>query len=343
MALISSTRLHQLSYSYLTTILLLLVLPAALIQKKAGWCATGFCPTTVIPSSLILQRQQHLQQPFRTCFSSSKTTNNSDTNKSKKSFARSRRRGRGPFTSNRLGSSANNDYNNYNMFWPDQQVKTGTASDDAELDKNNNNGGDADEQDDEEAAEEAALSRVLDSILKVHCTHSEPDPILPWQRIAQSTSTSSGFVISGRRIMTNAHSVEYGSIIQVQRRGQETKYQATILTFAPECDLALLTVADDSFWDDDDDAENALHPLEFGPLPKLQDEVEVLGYPTGGESLSITQGVVSRIELQEYTQASAHLLAIQIDAAINAGNSGGECLHSTRVSTFIFCLFRVVY
>ena len=36
-------------------------------------------------------------------------------------------------------------------------------------------------------------------------------------------------------------------------------------------------------------------------------------------SISITCGVVSRIEMQEYAQASAQLLAIQIDAAINPG------------------------
>jgi S1-C subfamily serine protease len=36
-------------------------------------------------------------------------------------------------------------------------------------------------------------------------------------------------------------------------------------------------------------------------------------------SVSITSGVVSRIEMQEYVQASAQLLAIQIDAAINPG------------------------
>ena len=61
-----------------------------------------------------------------------------------------------------------------------------------------------------------------------------------------------------------------------------------------------------------------IKPLEFGLLPELQDEVEVIGYPTGGDSLSITKGVVSRIESTEYVQCSgSHLLAIQIDAAIN--------------------------
>ena len=48
----------------------------------------------------------------------------------------------------------------------------------------------------------------------------------------------------------------------------------------------------------------------------------VIGYPMGGDSLSITAGVVSRVELNTYT-SGRDLLIIQIDAAINPGNSGG--------------------
>ena len=70
---------------------------------------------------------------------------------------------------------------------------------------------------------------------------------------------------------------------------------AELLAYGPECDLAVLTVKDEKFWED-------LHPIEFGELPALLDDVSVIGYPVGGESLSVTAGVVSRIELQEYAQ-----------------------------------------
>ncbi|GFR40455.1 hypothetical protein Agub_g1013 [Astrephomene gubernaculifera] len=63
--------------------------------------------------------------------------------------------------------------------------------------------------------------------------------------------------------------------------------------------------------------------LELGPLPRLQDGVAVVGYPIGGDTISVTAGVVSRIEVTEYSHGSTELLAIQIDAAINGGNSGG--------------------
>ena len=74
----------------------------------------------------------------------------------------------------------------------------------------------------------------------------------------------------------------------------------------------MLEVHDAEFW-----AGTA--PLKFGPLPDLLEDVSVIGFPIGGDSISISSGVVSRIEMQEYVQASADLLAIQIDAAINPG------------------------
>ena len=46
-----------------------------------------------------------------------------------------------------------------------------------------------------------------------------------------------------------------------------------------------------------------------------------MGYPVGGDTISVTSGVVSRIEVTDYGHGS-QLLGIQIDAAINFGNSG---------------------
>lgn len=50
-------------------------------------------------------------------------------------------------------------------------------------------------------------------------------------------------------------------------------------------------------------------------------------YPVGGECVSITAGVVSRVEMTVYAQAEEELLSIQIDAAINPGNSGGPVVN----------------
>lgn len=180
--------------------------------------------------------------------------------------------------------------------------------------------------DDSLGEDEKLLTSTLDSVVKVYATHSEPDFLIPWQKKHQTTSTSSGFVLDipgiGFRVMTNAHSVEYGSVVQVQRRGDDEKHAAIVEAVGNECDLALLRV--DSLFattheDRGSSGNGKTYALPLGPLPPLQDEVEVLGYPAGGDSLCVTKGVVSRIEMQEYAQAGARLLAMQIDAAINPG------------------------
>ena len=102
----------------------------------------------------------------------------------------------------------------------------------------------------------------------------------------------------------------------MKRRGSDTKYVASVLAIGDECDIALLTVDDDDFWTD-------ISPVAFGELPHLQDSVSVCGFPIGGDTLSVTSGVISRIETLSYVHGSAELLGVQIDAAINSGNSGG--------------------
>lgn len=157
---------------------------------------------------------------------------------------------------------------------------------------------------------------VLDSVLKVFCTHSEPNYEVPWAMTAQRHSTSSAFVISGRRILTNAHSVEHHVSVRVKKRYLDTKYTAKVLAIGNECDIALLEVEDEEFWEDFEDRQ-CLVP---GPLPQLQDAVLVVGYPTPGNQISVTAGVCSRVEMQQYVHGQGELLAVQIDAAVRSMN-----------------------
>lgn len=55
-------------------------------------------------------------------------------------------------------------------------------------------------------------------VLQIFCTHSEPNFSLPWQRKRQYSSTSSGFITDGKRILTNAHCVDHHT--QVRHRFQ---------------------------------------------------------------------------------------------------------------------------
>ncbi|XP_062233212.1 protease Do-like 9 [Phragmites australis] len=164
----------------------------------------------------------------------------------------------------------------------------------------------------------------MDAVVKVFCVHTEPNFSLPWQRKRQYSSSSSGFIIEGRRVLTNAHSVEHYTQVKLKKRGSDTKYLATVLAIGTECDIAMLTVEDDEFW-------KGVSPVEFGSLPALQDAVTVVGYPIGGDTISVTSGVVSRIEILSYAHGSTELLGLQIDAAINSGNSGGPAFNDRGI------------
>jgi S1-C subfamily serine protease len=154
------------------------------------------------------------------------------------------------------------------------------------------------------------------SVVKVFSTVRAPDPFRPWTKQEPKEISGSGAIIRGKRILTNAHVVLYASEVQVQANQAGDRVSATVEAIAPGIDLAILKVDDESMF-------NSRPPLAFrNSLPDAKDAVMVYGYPTGGTSLSITKGIISRIEFNGYTPSVAGL-RIQIDAAINPGNSGG--------------------
>src|SRR5262249_33858815 len=135
----------------------------------------------------------------------------------------------------------------------------------------------------------------------------------------------SGFVIKGKRVMTNAHVVSWGRQIIVRRYQDPRPYVAEVEYVGHDCDLAVLSVQDSRFFEN-------LDPLELGELPKVRSAVVTYGYPAGGEEISYTRGVVSRVELETYAHiGNRRLLSVQTDAAINPGNSGGPVIQDDRV------------
>ncbi|XP_039157794.1 protease Do-like 10, mitochondrial [Eucalyptus grandis] len=66
---------------------------------------------------------------------------------------------------------------------------------------------------------------------------------------------------------------------------------------------------------------------KHGSPTKYRAHVQLSSYfALGRDNISITKGVVSRVEPTECAHGATQLLAIQIDAAINPGNSGGTAL-----------------
>ena len=170
------------------------------------------------------------------------------------------------------------------------------------------------------------------AVVKVMTTADPPDYDQPWQTLGAETATGSGAIVKtprGLRVLTNAHVVEGHVFIELRRYGDSQKYVAKVEGISHECDLALLTVEATEFF-------KGTRPFVLGSLPGLGDPVTVLGFPIGGDRLSITEGVVSRIDMTPYTQSERDLLTVQIDAAINAGNSGGPVVRSGRLVGIAF-------
>lgn len=175
------------------------------------------------------------------------------------------------------------------------------------------------------AAVAAAATEPERSVIQITTFSQLPVWNEPWRFDAVRRSSGSGFVIRGKRILTNAHVLSWARQILVRRYQDPRPYLARVDFVGHDCDLALLKVEDDRFFD-------GLEPLEFGDLPLVRSTVVTYGYPVGGEQISYARGVVSRIEMQSYTHIGHRmLLAVQTDAAINPGNSGGPVLQEEKV------------
>ena len=167
-------------------------------------------------------------------------------------------------------------------------------------------------------------------VVRVFATTQDPDHDSPWQTRSPSSSTGSGVVIAGGAILTGAHVVANATFLQVQKPSHPDKAIARVRAVCHDADLALLEVVEPA------DFLHDVTPAELGDMPRLRDQVAVVGYPVGGEEISITEGVVSRIEVQRYSHSQRHLLAVTVDAAINAGNSGGPVFGGGKVVGIAF-------
>jgi S1-C subfamily serine protease len=175
----------------------------------------------------------------------------------------------------------------------------------------------------------ANIPALENSVVKVFSTARYPDLYKPWTKKAPAEISGTGVVIEGKRILSNAHVILYASQVQIQANQAGDKISATVEAIAPGIDLAVLKLDDEKFFD--------LHPplARAKTLPEIKEPVLAYGYPEGGNNLSITKGIVSRIEFAPYS-ASVGGLRIQIDAAINPGNSGGPAVVGDKMIGLAF-------
>ena len=134
-----------------------------------------------------------------------------------------------------------------------------------------------------------------------------------------ATAQGSGFVYDNQgHVITNQHVVDGAQSVKVALWNGKT-YDATVVGSDPSTDIAVLDV---------DAPASVLEPLSLADSSKLEvgDEVVAIGSPFGLEQ-TVTSGIVSALHRQ-ITAPNDFAIddAIQTDAAINHGNSGGPLL-----------------
>mmetsp|Transcript_19849 Transcript_19849/g.44233 ORF Transcript_19849/g.44233 Transcript_19849/m.44233 type:complete len:720 (+) Transcript_19849:118-2277(+) len=227
------------------------------------------------------------------------------------------------------------------------------------------------------APSKAQTKMVHSCIVKLIVQRVDPNYAEPWRTRTQTSSSGTGFLVSGRRIITNAHVVQNCTHVRARKSLSPVMFSCTVEWLSIPLDLAVLTVnnedaffgvgaaaaasvvsaisegpapsepapAEDAAGSTDanadasadgtdtavattsaDTAKSGAAPkissdvgLPLCPiLPRLDENVTCVGFPQGGQQISVTRGVVSRVDVDSHG-----VLRIQIDAAINPGNSGG--------------------
>ena len=171
-------------------------------------------------------------------------------------------------------------------------------------------------------------SVVRKSLVRITVNTQEANYRVPWFPGGTGGGVGAGFVIDGKRILTNAHVISNAKFITVEKDNDPNTYTAHVQFVGHDCDLAVLKI--------DDPNESTFFkgtiPLEFGGLPEIESTVTVYGYPIGGDRMSVTNGLVSRIDFITYSHSGVDQhLAIQTSAPINPGNSGGPVLQDGKV------------
>merc|ERR1719316_790019 len=183
----------------------------------------------------------------------------------------------------------------------------------------------------------SATGVPLQHVVKILTLSAGRSFLTPWQMKRKMRSTGSGILVLGedvgipgeKLILTNAHVVNDAQVVFVQRQDMTRKILAEVRMVAKDVDTAMLRVVDKELWEGV--GELRIHR----ELPAANSAVRVAGYPHGGNAVSITNGVMSRVMAMTYefsqppnpVNLPGNVIAMPVDAAINPGNSGGPAFN----------------
>lgn len=160
----------------------------------------------------------------------------------------------------------------------------------------------------------AGIDSAKAAVVRIEVEGSYVDPVEG--RIA-SGGSGSGFVIDPEgHLVTNAHVVEGAGLVRVYVEGSDEPVNAQVLGVSECNDLAVLDLDGDSY------PYFAWHEGEVAPGT----EVYVAGFPLGDPEFSLTRGIISKARADGDSSWASIPYALEHDAAIQPGNSGGPLL-----------------
>ncbi len=165
----------------------------------------------------------------------------------------------------------------------------------------------------------AVYDRVNRSVVNITTLIVRPDMFLMLEPPSEGAGSGSVLDQEGH-VLTNYHVIEGARQVKVTLFNGET-YDAQLIGADPLYDIAVLRVAA---------PRELLFPVEFGdssPL-KVGQNVYAIGNPFGLER-TMTTGIISSLNRSLPSRSGRTMKSIiQIDAALNRGNSGGPLLDS---------------
>jgi S1-C subfamily serine protease len=157
------------------------------------------------------------------------------------------------------------------------------------------------------------MNNVYNSIVRIVSNNQDWDYLNPQNTTITEPTIGTGFFVGKNIIITCAHVIDTAKNIQFTIPSlSNEKYTAEIYGICLVLDIAILR------------SVNYLSPtylsLSNSDNVILQDNIRVIGFPLGRDKIKVTKGIISGIQDG----------FIQIDSAINSGNSGGPLIDSSN-------------